>query len=148
MIGVKTQGERNHGLVRRLRRAAGGTVLAALLLCSSALAGCGSPEEPRTQRVAYCQGSSSDNPDDGSFDVEFRQGSTVVARGSVSAGIALTVEVPFGATQIYVDGVRVGAVDEGVAPDAYHSPAPDDVTYIHSAEGCPDEAPLEPASDR
>lgn len=92
------------------------------------------------QRVAYCQGPSSDNPDDGFLDVEFRQGATVVAQGSMSAGSVLTAEVPWGATQIYVDGVQVGAVDEGVDPDVYHSPGPDDVTYIRSAEGCPDSA--------
>ena len=52
---------RNHGLS-----------LAVLLLCPLALAGCGSPEEPRVQRVAYCH--STDDPGDGFVDVEFRQG--------------------------------------------------------------------------
>jgi hypothetical protein len=66
----------------------------------------------------------------------------VVAQGSVSAGTALTAEVPVGAIQIYVDGVQVGAVDEGVDTDGpYHSPAPDEVTYISGA-GCPDQASL------
>ena len=93
------------------------------------------------QRVAYCQGPSSDHPNGDPVDVEFRQGSTVVARGSVSVGVALTAEVPVGAIQIYVDGVQMGAVDEGVATDGpYHSPAPDEVTYIASAAGCPDSA--------
>ncbi len=92
------------------------------------------------QRVAYCH--STDDPGDGFLDVEFRQGSTVVAQGSVSAGTALTAEVPVGAIQIYVDGVQVGAVDEGVDTDGpYHSPAPDEVTYISGA-GCPDQASL------
>lgn len=137
---MTAQGLRNHG---RLPRAASGTVLAVLLLCLSALAGCGSPEEPRMHRVAYCQGHSSDTPDDGFIDVEFRQGSTVVARGSVSTGTALTVEVPLGGTQIHADGVKVGAVDEGVATDGpAPSPGPDSVTYLRSGEGCPDNAPL------
>jgi hypothetical protein len=35
--------------------------------------------------------------------------------------MALSVEVPLGGTQIYADGVKVGAVDEGVATDG---PAP------------------------
>jgi hypothetical protein len=142
MIGVKTQGERNHGLVRRLRRAAGGTVLAALLLCLP-LAGCSSPEEPHIQRVAFCQGSSSDNPRGDPFSVELRQGSTVVARGIGSIGTAFTFEVPVGGVQIYVDGVKKGAVDEGVPTDGpYRSPAPDEITYMRSGEGCPDSAPM------
>ena len=141
---MKAQGLRNHGLFWCSPRAASGTVLAVLLLCLPALAGCGSPEEPRVQRVAYCQGPSSDNSDSGYHDVEFRQGTTVVARGSGSAGAVLTAKVPEGAIQIYVDGVQMGAVNEGgVATDGpYHPPAPDEVTYIHSAEGCPDRAPL------
>ena len=94
-------------------------------------------------RLAYCQGHSTDHPDDGSIDVEFRQGSTVVARGSVSTGMALTVEVPLGGTRIHADGVKVGAVDEGGATDGpAPSPAPDAVTYLRSGEGCPDNAPL------
>ena len=114
-----------------------------LLLCLPALTGCGSPEEPRVQRVAYCPGPSDDIPHDGCIDVEFRQGDTVVARGSVSVGIALIAEVPVGAIQIYVDGVQVGAVDEGVATnEPYRSAGPDDVTYIRGAEECPDTASL------
>jgi hypothetical protein len=141
---MKAQGWRNHGLFRCAPHAASGTALAALLFCLPALAGCGSPEEPPLQRVAYCQGPSRDTPDSGFVDVEFRQGSTVVARGSVSAGVVLTAEVPVGATQIYVDGVYVGAVDEGLAIDrAYRSPAPDEVNYyLRSPEGCPDSVPL------
>jgi hypothetical protein len=91
------------------------------------------------QRVAYCQGSSSDNPEGDPVAVEFRQGSTVVARGSVSIGVAFTAEVPLGAVQIHVDGVERGAVNEGVPTDGpYRSPAPDDVTYVASGDGCPD----------
>jgi hypothetical protein len=144
VIAMKAQGLRNHGLFRCSPRAASGTGLTVLLLCLPALAGCGSPEEPRVQRVAYCQAPSSDNPDGDPVNVEFRQGSTVVARGSVSVGVAFTAEVPLGAIQIYVDGVQMGAVNEGVATDGpYHSPAPDEVTYIASAEGgCPDSASL------
>jgi hypothetical protein len=74
--------------------------------------------------------------------VEFRQGPTVVATGSVSTGRVVTAEVPAGATQIYIDGVQVGAVDEGVDPDAYASSAPDALTYLRSGEGCPDQASL------
>lgn len=93
------------------------------------------------QRVACCQGPSSDHPDGDPVDVGFRQGSTVVARGTVPVGVALTVEVPVGGVQIHVDGVRVGAVDEGVATDGpHHSPAPDEVTYLHGPGGCPDSA--------
>ena len=134
---------RDHGLFRCPPRAAGRTALAVLLLCLSALAGCGSAEEPHVQRVAYCQGPSTDGTDDGFLDVEFRQGDTVVARGSVSAGTALTVEVPLGGIQIYVDGVYEGAVNEGVDTDGpYHSPGPGEVTYLSSPEGCPDAAAL------
>jgi hypothetical protein len=139
-MAMTAQGVRNHGLFR-CSRAASGTVLAVLLLCLSALAGCGSPEEPRVQQVAYCQGHSSDTPDSGFLHVEFRQGSTVVATGSVSTGGVVAAEVRAGATQIYVDGQQVGAVNEGVDPDAYDSSAPDATTYLHSGEGCPDQAP-------
>ena len=90
------------------------------------------------QRVAFCQGPSSDNPQGDPVSIEFRQGSEVVARANGSIGTAFTVEVPWGATQIFVDGVQKGAVDEGVHRDTYHSPEPDDVTYIATAEGCPD----------
>jgi hypothetical protein len=141
---MKAPGLRNHGLLGGSPPATSGTVLAVLALCLPALAACGSssPEEPRVTRVAYCQGHSSDQPDKGFLVVEFRQGSEVVATGSVPTGGAVTAEVPFGATQIYVDGVQVGAVDEGVDPESYHSPAPGDVTYLHSGEGCPDQAAL------
>lgn len=73
-------------------------------------------------------------------DVEFRQGRTVVARGSVSAGVVLSAEVPVGAVQIYVEGVQVGSVNEGVPTDGpYRSPAPDEGVYL-SGQGCPDSA--------
>ena len=114
---------------------------AVLLLCLPALTGCGSDDEHRVQRVAWCQGPSSDEPDDGMLDVEFRQGSTVVAQGSVNVGFAFIAEVPLGGVQIYADGVYRGAVNEGVATDGpYHSPGP--VTYLASPEGCPDSASL------
>jgi hypothetical protein len=129
-------------IATRSQGAAGGTALVVFLLCLPALAGCGSPQEPRIQRVAFCQGSSSDNPQGEPFSVELRQGSTVVARGTGSIGTAFTFEVPVGAVQIYVDGVRTGAVDEGVPTDGpYRSPAPDEITYLRSGEGCPDSAP-------
>jgi hypothetical protein len=143
VIAMRAQGSRNHGLFRWSPRSASRTVLAVLVLCPPALAGCGSPEEPRVQRVAFCQGPSTDDPHGDLVTVEFRQGATVVARGTVPVGTALTAEVPVGAIQIYVDGVRMGAVNEGVATDGpYHSPAPDEVIYIASAEGCPDAASL------
>ena len=95
------------------------------------------------QRVASCQGSSSDNPQGDPVSVEFRQGSTVVARGIGSVGTAFTVEVPLGAIEIYVDGVRKGVVNEGVPTDGpYHSPAPDEFIYMASGDGCPDRAQL------
>jgi hypothetical protein len=137
MIARKGQDVRTPRLFRCLPRAASGAALV-LLLCLSAPAGCGSPEEARVQRVAYCQGPSSDTPDGDSVNVEFRQGSTVVARATVSVGIVLTVEVPVGDIQIYVDDSQVGEVNEGTSADGpYSSPAPDEVTYIASAEGCP-----------
>jgi hypothetical protein len=141
VIAMKAQGSRDHGPFRCSPRAARGTALGVLLVCLPALAGCGSPEEPRLQRVAFCPGPSNDNLDGGQVDVEFRQGSTVVHRAWVSVGTVFTAEVPWGAVQIYVDGVRMGAANEGVAADAYHSPAPDDVVYLAGAEGCPDSAP-------
>lgn len=135
---MRTRGVRDQGLFRRSAR---GPVLAVLPLCLAALAGCGSPDEPRVQNVAYCQGSPGDN-DTGFLHVEFRQGSTVVATGSVSAGFVLAAEVPVGDIQIYVDGVQVGAVEAGSTNGSYRAPAPDEVTYLHSGEGCPDSASL------
>src|SRR4051794_26281122 len=142
---MDTHGRLGHRPSRRSARAASGTALAVVLLCLPVLAGCGSDEdEPHMQRVAFCQGPSSDNPNGDPVEIEFRQGSAVVARATGSVGTAFTVEVPMGAVQIYVDGVQKGSVDEGVPTDApYHSPGPHDVTYISSA-GCPDSAPLPP----
>ena len=121
----------------------GRTALAVLLLCLPALVGCGSSDEPHVQRVAFCQGSSSDSPQGDPVSVEFRQGSAVVARANGSVGVAFTVEVPVGAVQIYVDGVRKGAVNEGVPTDGpYRSPAPDEFIYLASGDGCPDSAQL------
>ena len=61
----------------------------------------------------------------------------VGAPASGAVGTVFTAEVPVGAVQIYVDGVQVGAVDEGADTGAYSSPGPDDVTFL-STEGCPD----------
>ena len=131
----------DHGRARP-PRAVTGTALAVLLLCLWALTGCGSSAEPRVQRVAFCQGTSSGSPDGDPVQVEFRQGSTVVARGVVSPGTAFSAEVPLGGVQIYVDGVQRGSASEGVPTDGpYHSPAPDEFVYVSSAEGCPDRPP-------
>jgi hypothetical protein len=113
--------------------------LPAVAVCLAAVAGCGSQEERQPfQRVAFCQGPSSDNPNSDPVRIEFRQGRSVVARAEGSVGIAFTAEVPLGAVQIYVDGVQKGAVNEGVATDGpYRPPAPDEVIYIASEEGCP-----------
>ncbi len=139
-------GRLGHGLSRRSARTANGVAL--VLLCLPALTGCGSGEnQPHLQRVAFCQGPSSDNADGDPVQIEFRQGSKVVARASGSVGTAFTVEVPQGAVQIYVNGVQKGSVDEGVRTGAsYHSPGPDDVTYI-ADQGCPESAPLPPPSE-
>ena len=146
---MDVQGRVGHRLSPRPARAASGMALSVVLLCLPALAGCGSDDEgPRVQRVAFCQGPSSDNPNGDPVEIEFRQGSTVVARAAGSVGTAFTVEVPVGAVQIFVNGVQKGSVNEGVPTDApYHSPGPNDVTYIATAEGCPDSAPLPAPSD-
>jgi hypothetical protein len=95
------------------------------------------------QRVAYCQGHSSDRTDSGFVVVEFRQGSAVVGTGSVATGGVVAAEVLLGDIQIYAGGELVGEVNEGVATDGpYRSPAPDEVTYLHSGEGCPDTASM------
>jgi hypothetical protein len=65
----------------------------------------------------------------------------VVATGSVSVGVVLRAEVPVGVVRIYVDGVRAGVVNEGVATDVpWRCPSPDQATYLASGEGCPDDA--------
>mgnify|MGYP000014575837 FL=1 len=130
-----------HGSHARLPRAANGAVLT-LLLCLSALAGCGSEEEP-LQRVAYCQGVPSEASEDGQLVVEFRQGETVVATGSVNVGMVFAAEVPLGGIQVYVDDVQVGAVNEGVDMAENDDPsAPLPSTYMASPEGCPDSPEL------
>ena len=119
----------------------------AALLCALALTGCGSEEEERRfQRVAFCQGPSAGNPNGDPVQIEFRQGKKVVARATGSVGTAFTIEVPLGAVQIYADGVRMGVVNEGVATDGpYHSPAPDEISYVATEEGCPATPPPGPA---
>lgn len=131
----------------RLRRAVAPRFVRAPLtltaLCLLAVSGCGSEDEPRVQYVAVCSGSA-DVGDTGNRDLEFRQDGTVVARGSVPPGAALTVEVPAGEIHIYVDGEQLGTVDGGVdvGTDApYRPPEPDDVTYLADGEGCPATAP-------
>ena len=125
----------------RRRRAVCGPAVLALLLALPALAGCGSGEEDRVQNVAFCPGSSGEEWGDGPFDVEFRLGDTVVASGSVSTGAVFAAQVPVGGVQIYVDGVRTGSANEGVATDGpYRSPAPDEFVYL-AGEGCPDTPP-------
>ena len=120
-------------------RSARGAALAVLPLCLVALAGCGSPEEPRVQNVAYCQGVPSEASEDGHLIVEFRQGATVVATGSVNVGMVFAAEVPLGGIQVYVDGVQVGAVNEGVDMAENDDPsAPLPTTYLASPQGCPD----------
>src|SRR4051794_25205604 len=84
----------DHNLSRCSRRAPSGTVLAVLLLCLAALAGCGASGEPPVQRVAYCQGPMSDHPSGDLVEVQFRQGTTP------SAGSALIRQVP----RLCVDG--------------------------------------------
>ncbi len=116
-----------------------GFSLATLLLGLPVIAGCASDEGSDFQRVAFCQGASSEIHDDGFLDVEFRQGSTVVAANSASVGTVISAEVPIGAIQIYVDGVQVGSVNEGVSTDVpWVEPAPNEAIYMASGEGCPE----------
>jgi hypothetical protein len=118
---------------------------AVLLLCLPAVAACGADEEgPGVQRVAFCQGPSSDHAQGDPVLVEFRQGSAVVHRAYVSIGVAFTAEVPAGATQIYVNGIQQGGVVDGVPTGVpYRSPGPDHIAYVAtSADGCPEQAPL------
>ncbi len=94
------------------------------------------------QRVAFCQGEPAENSEDGMLVIEFRQGDTVVATVLGGVGTVFSAEVPIGGIQIYVDGVEVGAVNEGVATDVpWASPAPGEATYLAVGDGCP-ERPL------
>jgi hypothetical protein len=142
VIDMAARRSRGHSLPGRSRLAASTGTGAALLFGLAALTGCTSEEEPSVQYVAFCQGSSSDNAQGDPVQVEFRQGSTVVATGSMSVGVAFTAEVPIGAIQIYVDDVEVGAVNEGVDADVFPaSPEPEDATYLATGEGCPKRPP-------
>jgi hypothetical protein len=112
--------------------------LVGLASCLALLAGCGTVEGPAFQRVAFCQGAASDVHDDGFLDVEFRQGDTVVAANSAAVGTVISAEVPIGGIQIYVDGVQVGSVNDGVSTDGpWVDPAPGQATYLAAGEGCP-----------
>jgi hypothetical protein len=115
-----------------------GFSLATVLLCLPLVAGCGS-DEPKTERLAFCQGHSDDDPGDGMLDVEFRQGSTVVAQGSVNVGMVFSAEVPWGGVKVYVDDVYSGSMNEGVPTNgAVLSPTPKfAAVYMSSGEGCP-----------
>ena len=140
-------GRLGHGLFPRSARTASGVALVLLCLPAPDRVRLGREPSRTSQRVAFCQGPSSENADGDLVEIEFRQGSKVVARASGSVGTAFTVEVPPGAVQIYVDGVQKGSVDEGVPHGRpYHSPGPDDVTYI-ADQGCPESAPLPPPSE-
>ena len=131
-----------HGSHVRLPSAANGAALT-LLLCLPVLSGCGSAEEEPRQRVAYCQGVPGENSEDGQLVVEFRQGATVVATASGNVGMVFSAEVPLGGIQIYVDGVQVGAVNEGVDMVENDDPsAPLPTTYLATPEGCPDDPVL------
>jgi hypothetical protein len=141
--GVEAPGPLEQAPSRSPARAASALALAVALLGLPVVAGCGVEDEPRVQRVAFCQGHSGSIQDDGFLDVEFRQGARVVATGSVSVGVVLTAEVPVGGIQIFVDGAYVGAVNEGVATDVpWRSPTPGVATYVAAGEGCPDRPPL------
>jgi hypothetical protein len=141
MTARRPRGRRSSG---RSPLAASSGIAAVLVLGLLALAGCTSEDEPRAQYIAFCQGSLADADDAGGeqVQVEFRQGSTVVAKAITSAGGAFTAEVPIGEIQIYVDDVKVGAANEGVDLDTFpRSPAPDEVIYLTRGEGCPDSPP-------
>ena len=93
--------------------------------------------------MAYCQGVPGENSEDGQLVVEFRQGATVVATASGNVGMVFSAEVPLGGIQIYVDGVQVGAVNEGVDMVENDDPsAPLPTTYLATPEGCPDDPVL------
>lgn len=125
-----------------ITRSARSAALAGLLLCAPVLVGCGSDEEPPFQRVAFCQGDPGENSEDGMLVVEWRQGSEVLATASGAVGTVFSAEVPIGGVQIYVDGVQMGAVNEGVDTDVpWVSPEPGEATYLATGDGCP-ERPL------
>ena len=120
--------------LRRRPHALRGTALTVLVLV---LAGCGSDDAPRVQRVAYCPPPSPEHTAGAGVQVEFRQGETVVAQGSVPVGGVFGAEAPPGLVEVYADGVRVGAAESTVPPEGpYRSPEPGEAVYL-SGEGCP-----------
>ena len=121
------------------RSAPRGTAAVAWLLCLVALAGCGG-EEVRLQRVAFCQGSSGEAAEGGIVQIEFRQGTAVVARAVGARSSAFAVLVPLGEVQVYADGVLMGAMDGGGADGPYVPPAPGQGVYLHG-DGCPEAIP-------
>jgi hypothetical protein len=111
--------------------------LALPALAVLALTGCGSDDGPRVQLASYCQPPSTEHPVGSPVQVEFRQGPTVVARGTVPVGGVLSAEAPPGPVQVWADGVQVGEVESAVATDGpYRSPGPGEGVYLNG-EGCP-----------
>ena len=109
----------------------------ALVVLALALAGCGSDDGPRLQRVSYCPSPAAGQVPGTTVQVEFRQGATVVAQGSVPVGEVFGADTPPGFVEIYADGVQVGGAESTVPTDGPHrSPGPGEGVYLNG-EGCP-----------
>ena len=108
-----------------------------LVVLALVVTGCGSDDGPRLQRVSYCQPPASGDAPGAPVRVEFRQGTTVVARGSVPVGGVFGADTPPGPVGIYADGVRVGEAESAVPTEGpYRSPGPGEGVYL-GGEGCP-----------
>lgn len=106
------------------------------------LAACGGPDSAASaQRISVCVGPSSSRPAGTQVDIELRQSARTVAKGRITVGGILTVEVPPGRTRVFLDGSSTG--ETGVVRSSGTQPAQ---SYV-SSPGCP-ATPPSPDSGR
>jgi hypothetical protein len=106
------------------------------VLLAPVLAACGQEPEAPSQAVGYCPGTDPEHPDRTRVEIELRQHGEVVGTASVGVGAGAALRVPLGVVEVYADGEHVGTA--GSDDEPLETPAPTDITYLTSGEGCAD----------